>query len=280
MKKNILRATVVLIFFSVVGWHLGRPVFQKKHSDDLMTSEQTQHVLEADSISKIRAIEAIQETEKSEKKRTWLVAPVSRHEANILAAAGQAGMADGAIARESQKEDPEYRDLLKSMGLQPNEVEEVMRLIEKRRRQSMDVMTKLYRSSNITHGMVSDTIKQQKDLEKKITEEIFSQLRSAENKSIFEQWEKTRVPRRRIADLEVQVGRQFEPKQVELILGALNENSTAFIDLLKNNDDENLRKTIMNRITAKLGGTLSVSEVETLVKMHTTPKKRAQFKPE
>jgi type IV secretory pathway VirB4 component len=74
----------------------------------------------------------------------------------------KAGFGDAAIAGRGRKEDPEYRDFFKALGLTSQEEEVVMRLIEKRRRQLVDLQVQSARG-----GVVSmESIRKQQEVEK------------------------------------------------------------------------------------------------------------------
>ncbi len=183
--------------------------------------------------------------------------------------AAKSGTGEMVLAATAKKEIPLYSAMFHALGFSPEKQEELMRLIEARRKAKVDNMVTFARKGTWDRDAVHETHSKIEADEKRINDEILQKLDTDENRQRYQRWEQTLGERKRISYAEEQLGKQFDTRQVEAAVDAMYPYRRDLGELLKK-DDQAKRERVFLGIKGAVRGALSDDEVSLLMKIATT----------
>jgi hypothetical protein len=220
-----------------------------------------------------------QSSEKDEfkpKKLDESKGPIPSQGLALLNALSKPGLTESLLKDRAKKEGPMYRDVFADLGLSPSQIEELISLVDRRRKSTTEARLSPTSLKAPTNGDVQEAQRKSEAAEAEGTKLILEKLGNDDRRSRFTRWETTLPQRQRVAALEERLGRTFPAEAVERIVDGLASQSRETTLLLRDRDNAVLRKQVLESWKTQIGDVLTQAEMEEWLNRITTPKQRSQ----
>jgi hypothetical protein len=202
----------------------------------------------------------------------YLAAPISKQGKVLVDAMKQLGMPEAQLAREALQENPAYAEVFKALGCEPLQQQELMKLVDARRRAKAEALFGITQLDSPTNGDASAITRQRKQIESEYTEKILDAIGEESMQKRFVRWESTLPQRRTVARLEENLGRTFSPSEVERLVDTLSSTRSDTSNILQRKGDAALRQKVLSAWRQQVSDVLTAQEMESLLSTLTTPK--------